>query len=72
MLNLTTTTKPTPAPGASLHTQVNTEGNISPTADRNFAYYEKLRRDLGARFYDVKIQRQMHKDALEQGEKFYT
>lgn len=71
MLNLETKS-PAPTPTPNLTTTVNTEGDLSAPTERNFAYYEKLRKDMGSKFYDVKIQSQMHKDALEQGESFYS
>lgn len=71
MLNLNQTA-PTPAPSAHLETTVNSDRDLSPPTSRNFAYYEGLRKEMGSRFYDVKIQRQMHKDAMEQGDKFYN
>lgn len=41
-------------------------------ADRNFAFYEKLRKDNKSDYWSPKVQSQMHKDAQRLGEKFYA
>ncbi|KKL96674.1 hypothetical protein LCGC14_1842120 [marine sediment metagenome] len=42
------------------------------TPVRNKAYYTALRKELGIRYWDTKIQQQLMKDAMRLGEDFYT
>ena len=43
---------------------------LNTSGVRNQSYYNNLRKELGARFYDVSIQQQMFKDRKALGEKF--
>lgn len=50
---------------------VRTEGvNMSASAERNFEYYQKLRRENKSLYYTPKVQRQMMEDAARLGGKW--
>lgn len=50
---------------------VRTEGvNMQPSSDRNWNYYQKLRRDNKSEYYSPQIQRQLMNDKMRLGEKF--
>ena len=57
-------------PGPEPRSTVRLPGNSDDR--RNYEYYQKLRREDPSRYFDTKIQMQMHKDALEQAEDFYS
>lgn len=50
---------------------VRTEGvNMQRSTERNFDYYQKLRRENKSQYYTPKVQQQMFEDRLRLGEKF--
>ena len=53
---------------------LNTESGFmnQSTGKRNWAYYQKLRRENSKQYYSPKVQGQMLKDRQEQGDKFYS
>lgn len=58
----------TPKPSPSVDT-----GKIPTTGSKkNYAYYEKIRKEDKNLYYSAKIQQEMHKAAQEQGEGFYS
>lgn len=58
--------------GANLRSTVNTEASVSAGTERDAAYYSKLRKELGSRFYDASIQQQRFRDKERLGERFYN
>lgn len=67
-----------PAPETSGHGSVDVpasslSGNIPAGGVRkNFAYYEKIRREDGRKYWSTAIQQEMWREAKSQGEAFYT
>lgn len=57
-----------PSPGS--FSSRNTEAD-PPSETRNWAFYQKLRKELGSRYYEPHIQQQLFKDRERLGEKFY-
>ena len=50
---------------------VRTEGvSMQPSTERNFGYYQKLRRDNRNLYYSAKTQQQMFEDKSRLGDKF--
>jgi hypothetical protein len=43
----------------------------SSSGVKNFAYYENLRKTMGSRYYDARVQNEMFKSRQELGDKFY-
>lgn len=53
--------------------QMNTAGVTSQSSERNWAYYQKLRRENKNAYYSSKVQNQMVQDRMTMGEqKFYA
>ena len=52
-------------------TQMQT-GFTPQSNDRDFAYYEKIRKTNASEYWTPKVQNQMHQDAQRLGEKFFT
>ena len=63
-------------PKAEVDTLVTTELNINDAftapGKRNNAYYQDLRRTKPKVYHSVKVQQQMHKDASEQGDGYFS
>ena len=60
-----------PETNAISHTQVNSASTaFSNTSERNYAFYDKIRKENPVAYFSPKTQKQMHKDALELGDKF--
>ena len=56
-----------PEPSSTVRTELN------PQSDkRNYAYYQKLRRENPSEYFSTRVTMQMHKDAMEQGDSFYN
>lgn len=52
---------------------VRTEGvNMSGSGERNFQYYQKVRRENRTLYFSPKLQQQMMSDANKMGERFYS
>ena len=50
---------------------VRTEGvNMQASADRNWSYYQNLRRENPNQYYSPKIQQQLIQDKMKMGDKF--
>jgi len=56
--------------GAEPKSTVRLGGDINDK--RTYEYYQKLRREDPAKYFESKVQMQMHRDAAEQGEDFYS
>ncbi len=46
--------------------------NTDSSGDRNFAYYEKIRKQNAAEYWSPRVQNQLHKDALRLGPAFFN
>ena len=54
-----------------MNSSINTEGvNMQSSTERNWAYYQKLRRENRNLYYTPKIQRQLMEDKGRLGDKF--
>lgn len=53
---------------------VNTSGlaNTNQSSEKNWAYYEKVRKQNPAAYFSVQVQNEMHKQAAKLGERFYS
>jgi len=59
-------------PGMSYGGGVRSEAvGQNKSSGRNFAYYQKIRKDSRAKYNSVEVQKQMLQDRLEMGDKFY-
>jgi hypothetical protein len=64
--------KPVPSTNQTPASQINAE-HISATGDRNYAYYQKLRKENPAQYYTPAVQKQLGEDRNRLGqEKFYN
>lgn len=50
----------------------NSEATFNSGNERNSAYYSNLRKEMGTRFWDPKIQQQMFEDRKRLGDKFFS
>lgn len=50
---------------------LNTAAGFTSTSERNFAYYQEMRRKKPSEFWSVKVQREMLEDRKRLGDKFY-
>lgn len=60
-----------PVSGPNLRNVVNSDGGDNTGTERDSAYYAKLRKELGPRFWDASVQQQRFKDVQRLGERFY-
>ena len=60
---------PSPGVGASKNSEA--LASLDPVGNRNKAYYDQLRKQMGPKFWSPSIQQQMFKDRKEMGESFY-
>lgn len=65
-------TAPAPTSRTSVpESRVNTEMSGMPSGTRNYAYYQKLKRDNRKVYDSSRIQQEMHREALKQGAAFF-
>lgn len=58
---------------SSPRSSVNTSGlNSSPSQEKNFAYYEKIRRQNPGMYWSSQTQNEIHAQAAKLGERFYS
>lgn len=65
---------PSPQHGSNLksYQTTNTESSFNANSERNHAYYSKMRREMGTKFWHPSVQQQMMKDRERLGEKFFS
>jgi len=57
--------------GSMLHSTINTEGaNMQSSTERNWSYYQKLRRENPNEYFTPKVQQQLMQDRIKMGERF--
>ena len=59
-------------PGTPPASAVNTAAELGDVTRKNNAYYSKLRRENPKLYYTAKLQNEMMKEAIAQGDAFYT
>jgi len=59
-------------PSADKTSTLNTEGLVPKSDEKNFAYYQKVRKENPTAYYSPSFQQEMHRRAKELGSKFYT
>lgn len=66
--------KPASPQGGSVRSfqDKNSDANFNPGGERNSAYYSNLRKEMGARFWDPKVQQQMFEDRKRLGDRFFS
>lgn len=75
LLGISDTQKTPEAGASSIHAykNVNSEGKFSSgSSERNFAYYENMRKEMGSKYWSPKVQQELMKDAERLGAKFYS
>jgi hypothetical protein len=54
-----------------MNSSINTEGvNMQSSTERNWTYYQNLRRENPNQYYSPKVQQQLMKDKLRMGDRF--
>lgn len=63
--------KGTTPPATSATRGGQTQAPVSSSGVKNFAYFENLRKTMGSKYYDAKIQNDLFKARKELGDRFY-
>jgi hypothetical protein len=58
--------------GSIPRTRVNSQPNSTSSTARNQSFYENIRKNDPKTYWSAKTQSQLHKDAIAQGERFFT